>query len=93
MMESDFSPSTGTAMDALQKQGRAQIEAKMFESMMEDFIRRWSPEDPRERAEFAARLHSIVRKIYREAQEPVFNELHRLISMLPVYPLNQMIVK
>lgn len=77
-----------TATEAIQQQPRQHIDAKIFESMMEDFIRQWSPDDPRERAEFCARLHSIVRQIYRDAQEPVFNELHRLISALPMYPLN-----
>jgi hypothetical protein len=58
----------------------------IFEQMMEQFWRRYAPDDKHEASRFAADLHSLVRQIYREAQEPAFKQLDTLIRALPIAP-------
>lgn len=59
--------------------------ARTFELMMEQFIRKWSPQDCRQGADFQAQLHSLVRQIYRDAQEPVLDRLTAVIGAAPMF--------
>jgi hypothetical protein len=58
----------------------------IFEQMTEQFWQRYAPEDKYEASRFAADLHSLVRQIYREAQEPAFKQLEAIIRALPIAP-------
>ncbi len=49
-----------------------------FELSMESFCRQWAPNDPYERAQFDAQLFSLVRQIYRDAQEPLIEHLGKM---------------
>lgn len=60
-------------------------QSRIFEVMMESFIKQWSPQDRREAAEFQAHLHSLVRQIYRDAQEPVLDRLTAAIATMPLF--------
>lgn len=48
---------------------------RVFELSMEAFLRAWAPSDSYERSQFEAQLFSLVRQIYRDAQEPVLKQL------------------
>ena len=60
---------------------RAEEHQRMrFEHMMEDFIERYAPKDPRENAGFQASLHSITRQLFMDVQTPMHNTVHSAIS-------------
>ena len=59
---------------------------RVMEAMMEDFWKRWAPDDKYEVSRFGTELHMLVRQIYREAQEPAFKQLEAIIRALPIAP-------
>lgn len=60
---------------------------RTFERMMESFLNQWKPDDRREASLFEAQLHSLVRQIYTDAQEPVLDRFTKLAMSLPsVFP-------
>ena len=51
-----------------------------------DFIKRFEPEDRRDRLDFEMHLHSIVRQIYRDAQKPFHKALETSMTLTPPVP-------
>lgn len=66
------------------EQHRKDREKRLFELGMEDFFRQWAPTDPYERSQFDAQLFSLVRQIYRDAQEPVLEQLGKIGMYAPL---------
>lgn len=50
-----------------------------------EFIKRYEPEDRRHRLDFEMQLHSIVRAIYREAQDPFSKALRDAVIASPQF--------
>ncbi len=61
-------------------------QTRMFEAMIESFLKRWMPEDRRDAAEFDRDFHMLVRQIYRDAQEPLLDHITKLASAMPMFP-------
>jgi hypothetical protein len=68
------------------EQSRKEREKRAFELEMEVFFGRWAPEGPYERAQFEAQLFSLVRQIYRDAQEPLLEQLGKISSHVAMLP-------
>lgn len=47
------------------------------------FFERWTPEDPREAAEFQMQFHSVTRAIYADMQRPVTACLEGVLRAAP----------
>lgn len=75
-----------TATDQL-KRDDAERQQQMFMYMVESFVKRWAPEDKYAAAEFHAEFHSLVRQIYRDAQEPVLKHLTELCGSMLTLPI------
>jgi hypothetical protein len=71
----------------LHEDGREERDRYMFERMAESFFNTWAPEDRYERSKFDAQFYSLVRQIYRDAQEPTLKQLVNLASSAPLFPL------
>jgi hypothetical protein len=54
----------------------------IFEQQVEDFFRRFAPEDRSERVQFELSLFSLVRQIYADAQEPLLKQLTATIGAM-----------
>ncbi len=74
-------------MSMLVERDTTERKIMIFERMVESFIRQWSPEYPREAAEFSAQLTSIVRQTMIDAQEPIEKRFTALEMTIPG-PLN-----
>jgi len=48
------------------------------------FIKRWQPEDPYDRYEFARELLYLVHLVYREAQAPLTKQLTEWVMLHPM---------
>lgn len=59
----------------------------VFERMMEAFVKRYAPDDLPEAAQFHAELHSLVRQIYRDAQEPLLNYITKITESMTTVPI------
>lgn len=68
---------TGMIDNAKLDEGRNRM---IFEQMMESFIKRWAPEDKYEIARFDAELHSLLRQVYRDAQDPLLIHMEKIMS-------------
>lgn len=62
-------------------------EARIFELQMEQFWKNWAPDDKYEAARFQAELSSLVRQIYREAQDPLLKQMMALMATMPTLPI------
>lgn len=67
-----------TAVEALRAQDKERRDRHMFELRVQDFVKTWAPDDPYERAQFDAQLFSLVRQIYFDAQQTVWDELTKI---------------
>lgn len=56
---------------------------RIFEMRVEEFYKRWAPEDPHERSQFEGALFSIVRQIYTDAQAPLLEQLTKIAMAAP----------
>ncbi len=74
-------------MSAIAERDRDATDTMIFERMVEHFIKTWAPEDPRERAEFAAGLQIIVRQVYTDAQRPILDRFTKLAMSMPSFPI------
>lgn len=67
---------------------REDLDRRMFEQMAESFFKKWSPQgDNYQIARFHAEFYSLVRQIYRDAQEPVLKQMTQVMSAMPMFPL------
>ena len=73
-----------TAMDMMKMDKERQ--ARMFEAMMESFLKRWEPDHQEDRYAFHAELHSLIRQVYRDAQEPLLDHITKLAGAMPMFP-------
>lgn len=74
-MQKDPSSTPGEAMSSLIERPQQEREIRIFEQRLEQFFKDWAPEDRYEASQFHSQLHSLVRSIYHDAQEPVFKQL------------------
>ena len=74
-----------TAMD-MQKLDKER-QTRLFERMIEAFLKEWMPEDHYMAMEFERGLHMLVRQIYRDAQEPLLEHMTKLSSAFQTFPL------
>jgi hypothetical protein len=58
----------------------------MFERMMESFLKRWEPQHQEDRYAFHVELHSLIRQVYRDAQEPLIDQITKMMSAMPMFP-------
>jgi len=65
-----------TAMD-MQKFDKER-QTKLFERMMESFLKEWMPEDHYMAVDFERDFHMLVRQIYRDAQEPLLDHIAKI---------------
>jgi hypothetical protein len=56
------------------------LKQRAFEARMEAFIQQWAPEESYSRARFDMELIQLVREIYNDAQQPVLEQLGKLVS-------------
>jgi hypothetical protein len=54
-----------------------------FEHMVESFSKNYRPVNPNEAYYFDRDFYSLVRQIYRDAQQPLLDQLTKIISVLP----------
>lgn len=73
-----------TALGQLLKKDQETRDQRIFEHMIEGFIREWAPTDPRDKADFEMQLHSIIRQTFRDAQEPVLDRLMKIAMATPM---------
>jgi hypothetical protein len=77
-----------TAMD-MQKFDKER-QTRLFEQMMESFLKEWLPEDHYMAIDFERDFHMLVRQIYRDAQEPLLDHIAKIsgaMAMLHPVPL------
>jgi uncharacterized protein (DUF2267 family) len=72
------------SLETATAQLKEERERRILEAMMEDFYKRWLPEERCDQARFGTELHMLVRQIYREAQEPAFKQLEVLMRSMPL---------
>jgi hypothetical protein len=73
-----------TAMDMLKFDKERQ--SKLFERMMEAFLKEWLPEDHYMAIDFERDFHMLVRQIYRDAQEPLLDHITKLSRAMAMFP-------
>lgn len=73
-----------TAIDMMKMDKERQ--ARMFEAMIEAFLKEWMPEDHYMAIDFERQFHMLVRQIYRDAQEPLLEHITKLASAMPMFP-------
>lgn len=61
-------------------------QTRMFERMMETFLKEWMPEDHYMAIDFERDFHMLVRQIYRDAQEPLLDHITKLALSIPMFP-------
>jgi hypothetical protein len=69
---------------SLQDQHKPELRRRMFEDMIVSFVKTYAPQSRRENAEFHRDLHSLIRQVYADAQEPVMKHLEMIIRSLPM---------
>ena len=67
-------------------QASSERDAKIFELQMEQFWKRWAPDDKYEAATFHAELSSLIRQVYRDAQEPMLKQWSAALAAMPMPP-------
>jgi hypothetical protein len=70
----------------LQERDQQARDSRIFELQMEQFWKNWAPDDKYEAARFQAELSSLIRQVYREAQEPIARQFTALMATMPVWP-------
>jgi hypothetical protein len=75
-----------TATQQSENADREPRDAMIFERMMEDFFKRWSPDDKYEGAQFHAQLSSLIRRVYMDAQAPLMKQIEVMIRAMPMTP-------
>ena len=78
-----------TATETLQRQEDERLNSNLNEQIRY-FLKRFEPEDRRDRHDFEMFLHEIVRTIYREASRPYERAL---LGAALIRPLDQLIIK
>ena len=59
-------------------------QTRMFEAMIEAFLKEWMPEDHYMAIDFERQFHMLVRQIYRDAQEPLLDHITKLAGAMPM---------
>jgi len=72
-----------TATEAI-KSREGERRKMAFEYGIESFLNQWKPQDRYEASQFEAQLHSLVRQIYADAQEPILDRFTKLAMSIPV---------
>lgn len=75
---------TQLAMSGKEREAKDQM---IFEAMMEDFFKRWAPDDKYEMARFHVELSSLIRRVYIDAQEPLTKQIMVMMQSMPMPPL------
>lgn len=57
-------------------------QTRIFEQMIEAFLKEWMPEDHYMAIDFERQFHMLVRQIYRDAQEPLLDRITALASAM-----------
>lgn len=78
---------TATAIDT--KRHEEELNRRMFEQMIEQFTKRYRPSDSYDAAEFDSALFSLVRQIYRDAQQPLLDQITKIAMCAPIFPLQK----
>ena len=61
-------------------------EDRIFVMQMEQFWKRWAPDDKYEASQFHAELSMLVRQTVREAQEPLLDQISKMAGAFPLFP-------
>jgi len=69
-------------MNSLLSQPTDERDARIFELGMEQFWKRWAPDDKYEAARFHAELSSLVRQVYHDAQNPMIEQISAMLSAM-----------
>lgn len=69
------------------KQAEEQLQETRLNREVHHFFERWTPEDPREAAEFQMSFHSVTRAIYADMQRPVNAALESCLRVANVQPI------
>lgn len=75
------------SMDKLVEQEQEAMDRHRLDSMIRRFAKNWAPEDRDDRTEFETDLFSLVRQIYRDAQEPLVKQMAAAMALVPFPPL------
>ena len=59
-------------------------QTRLFEQMIEAFLKEWMPEDHYMAIDFERQFHMLVRQIYRDAQEPVLKHISSILGAMPM---------
>ncbi len=76
-----------TACETMQALREDEQAESRLDQNIRQFIKRFEPEDRRERLDFEMQLHSIVRDIYRQAQEPFHKLAAEAMASRPLAPI------
>lgn len=71
-----------TATEAIQRDDETR-QRRMFEDMIEHFTKTYRPQDRYEAAEFDRMLFTLVRQIYRDAQQPLLDQITKMAMAMP----------
>lgn len=66
---------------------RKELDERVFEQRLRNFIETWKPEDRFDASDFEAQLVMLVRQIYTDAQAPLMDHISKLVSTMPLYPI------
>lgn len=67
-----------TATEMIQQRDKDRQE-RIFQIRLEEFFRNYTPEDPREAAQFNTDLMMLVRQLYADAQEPLLKHITAML--------------
>lgn len=73
-----------TATDIMMR--NKEREGRIFEAMIESFLKRWMPNDHHDAVQFERELHMLVRQIYQDAQAPLLDHITKIYSVMPMLP-------
>lgn len=71
-----------TATESIMARNDEARQRAMFEDMIEHFTKSYRPSDPYEASEFDTQLHSLVRQIYRDAQQPLLDHITKMMGTI-----------
>lgn len=76
-----------TTTDQIMQADQKERDKRIFKHQMEYFLNQWAPADPYERSQFESHLHSLIRQIYTNAQQPLLDQLTKVMMAMPLTPM------
>lgn len=71
----------------LMREDQDERDTNLLNMAIRDFIKRFEPEERRDRLDFEMALHHLVRQIYREASKPYERAISLSLALTPPPPI------